>query len=237
MKNILLISLLIITSLAACKKDDPTTTSHDLSIELQHEIEGFALQWDSLWFANSLNQTFGVSTLKYFISDIYAFTNGDSILLKEIHYVDAQDSSTLNFSAIIPADKNIDMIKFRFGISKAKNIDGMFKNPPESNMVWPINMGGGYHYMKFEGKFIDQNNQIDNFQAHSGPLMMADYSVLQVLPSNFTMTSDKSIKLIFELDKVLGDPNALDLSDVSGIMGNDAMQQKLFENCHSAFRL
>jgi hypothetical protein len=35
-------------------------------------------------------------------------------------------------------------------------------------MEWPIMMGGGYHYMKLEGKF-DSAAIVKNYQTHTGP--------------------------------------------------------------------
>lgn len=45
----------------------------------------------------------------------------------------------------------------------------------------PVPMGGGYHYMKLEGRH-DSSGTTKNYQAHMGPTMGNDYHVSVTLP-------------------------------------------------------
>lgn len=46
----------------------------------------------------------------------------------------------------------------------------MFVNPPESYMFWPEFLGGGYHYMKLNGKWLEDGQTIETtpFNCHLG---------------------------------------------------------------------
>ena len=59
-------------------------------------------------------------------------------------------------------------ISFTFGIGEDKNHTLMYVNPPESLMFWPEFLGGGYHYMKLNGKWLDSNQQVSPFNFHLG---------------------------------------------------------------------
>ena len=88
---------------------------------------------------------------------------------RDINFIDLDMPSTLTWNVYdsIPAGL-YDSITFIFGINEEKNQSHIFVNPPESNMEWPDVIGGGYHYMMFNGKWVDTLSQIENFNFHMG---------------------------------------------------------------------
>jgi len=44
----------------------------------------------------------------------------------------------------------------------------MFLNPPERDMFGPEFLGGGYYYMKLNGKWLAENNEVKPFNFHLG---------------------------------------------------------------------
>lgn len=51
---------------------------------------------------------------------------------------------------------------------KKKNQPMIFVNPPESFMFWPAYLGGGFHYMKLNGKWINDEGETKVFNFHLG---------------------------------------------------------------------
>jgi hypothetical protein len=62
---------------------------------------------------------------------------------------------------------NYEKVSFTFGISEAKNQSLMFVNPPERDMFWPDVLGGGYHYLKLNGKWLAAKNLVIPFKTYN----------------------------------------------------------------------
>ncbi len=213
-----------------CKDDDLVEQDSKLTLTVNPQLYGNLIEFDSAKYQNELNEKFEVSTLKYFLSSIYLHNqDGDSVLLKDVQYFDGRDLDGHRFEVNLKNGKYT-MMTVYFGIPASENITNRFNNPPESQMVWPVAMGGGYHYMKFEGKFLDTNQLTKNFQLHTGPTMGNDFSVRYEFPLNLDVDHDSNIELLVHLDRWLNSPNVLSFEVLSMIMGNMEMQMKLKAN-------
>ena len=152
---------------SSAQKDDGSCSyspSYLSEFTFMHEINGDSFLFDTLLYLHPAGQTFSVQTLKYFISNLVLYkSNGDSVYLDMTHYVDAKNASSSTFKyAQSIENTNYIGIAFIFGLDPSKNVSGAFNNPPESLMEWSVPMGGGYHYMKLEGKY-DSLGLIKNY--------------------------------------------------------------------------
>ncbi|MCP4457755.1 MAG: hypothetical protein GY816_06985 [Cytophagales bacterium] len=241
MKKSITLSLLLgslLATFSSCNEDENNRVS--LSFEFAHKIGDETLEFDEIKYTNAAGNEYSVVTLKYFISDITLHrSGGEAVLIDEAHYIDATDTTTLSFAMEdeISSD-DYSQISFVFGLNETKNIAGSFPNAPESNMEWPLAMGSGYHYMKLEGKF-DSSGDIENYQCHTGPTMGNQYCVDVVLSeSSFTaIGNDLTIQIVMDINSWWKNPNTLDLSDVTMIMGNETMQQNITENGAGVFSI
>ena len=167
-----LISILLISS---CKTDtDPVEDQFGkLRFSFVHRIDGQPIVFDEMKYTNEAGNNYLVNEIQYFISDVILHKNNGSELMldawEDIHYVDTdiENTQTYAFKDEIPLG-NYSKITFTFGINEQKNQSLMFINPPESYMFWPELLGGGYHYMKLNGKWLDTLNQISPFNFHLG---------------------------------------------------------------------
>lgn len=235
-KIALSLTFVVLLGFTACNKNENTEVQ--LSFQFNHLVDGEAVEFDVIRYGNAFGNQYSVSTLKYFVSNITMHkSDGSSILFDDEHYVDARDNSTLIYmpTAKIPVG-DYTGISFVFGLDSVKNVTGRFLNPPESLMEWPITMGGGYHYMKLEGKF-DSATVVKNFQAHTGPTMgNANYFEVSLSGSAFSCSCENvTIAINMDINKWWQNPNTLDLNEMSAVMGNRAMQQKLKENGNDVF--
>jgi hypothetical protein len=123
-----------------------------------------------------------------------------------------------------------DSISFTFGITEEKNISLMFVNPPERDMFWPDVLGGGYHYMKLNGKWMDEgmiHNNPFEFHLGIGQIYSGDsidvnditgfvHNNFQVtLPnSSFQMSAGDTLNMIItmNIEQWFTDPNNIDLA-------------------------
>ncbi len=233
--TITLVALLSL-SISCTKESEEETTS--LYFEFTHSMGSQALIFDTIQYTNTFGNEYSVATLQYFVSEIeLTHSDGHMINLDHAYYLDARNEEGLSFKALdeIPTG-SYTKLSFVFGLSEEKNTNGAYVNPPESLMEWPLPMGGGYHYMKLEGKH-DSLNTIKNFQAHTGRLMETSHTIRVDLNLQAQATDGNPLTLVFNMDinQWWEEPNILDLNAMSGIMGNENMQQRLQENGATVF--
>lgn len=247
---ILVLATLLPIVFTSCRKENKNTV---LAIEFTHSIGNKAFVKDSLQYVNAAGNRYEVNELQYFISDIVLLKkDGEYVAITAdsgIHYVDIDipGSLTWNIVQAIPTG-DYTSVSFTFGINEAKNKTGLFVNPPERDMFWPDLMGGGYHYMKMNGHWVDTLNQLTPFNFHIGVGMMdggiagmgfvQNYFTVRVPISGFKPTSGANQKLILNMDIAswFETPNLWDWNIIGGqIMQNQASMRMACENGADAF--
>ncbi|MDA3944695.1 MAG: hypothetical protein PF694_14275 [Bacteroidetes bacterium] len=168
-----IISILLIIS--ACQKTDEPATFGQIAFEVHHEVDGENLNTDALIYTNGAGNRYMVNEIQWFISNLTLIgADGSNTELMEsseenIFYIDTDIEESWHFKANkpIPAGR-YSGLRFTFGLDKALNKSHRFVNPPESFMFWPTYLGGGYHYMKLNGKWINTLGINEPFNFHLG---------------------------------------------------------------------
>ena len=216
----------------------------------KHEVNGFELQKGAMNYTNLAGNLYEVDELQYFISEVTLKTAAGQLLPiysdSAIHYIDINIPSTLEWN---PKDRwpvtDYESITFVFGINEAKNKTGFFVNPPERDMFWPDLMGGGYHYMKMNGKWQAEGDTIKPFNLHLG-IGMSDYGSTFVqnyfsvtLPLNVQAgTLSNKFTITMDIEKWFEAPNVWNWNVTGGqTMQNQSAMHKACENGASAFRI
>ena len=114
----------------------------------------------------------------YVISDLKLYCeNGDVIYLDNYYFLNLDEIDSLEINDIsLPC--MCDSISFTFGFSNSQNISNIYINEPNNFhnlMFWPDVMGGGYHYMKLEGRYYNSNQEEQFYNTHTGRLDGVDY--------------------------------------------------------------
>jgi hypothetical protein len=251
----------------SCKKD-PEVTEPDqdygrIVLKFTHHVSNQPLITDSIYYLNAAGNNYGVQEIQYFISDITLnkATGGTYTITDKngIHYIDTDIPSThtWNVADAIPAT-NYSSVSFTFGISESKNQSNMFVNPPESNMFWPEFLGGGYHYLKFNGQWIDTvgSTRLFNYhlgigQIYGGGVITPDsikgfvqnYFTLTLPASSFVLDSagTREIEIVMQVDSWLDTPHAWDFNDAVNygwsIMQSQIAMQAAKENGADVFKI
>jgi hypothetical protein len=263
MKNslpVLVIFFLLAT--VSCKKDDSINTTNDsgkINLHFRHRVQGDPLQTDSLIYVNAAGNQYMINELQYFISDVKLHnTDGSTVLIKawdDIHYIDSDIPSTQTWYVQddIPAG-NYSSMSFTFGIPDDKNISFMYVNPPEKDMFWPEFLGGGYHYLKLNGKWKDTTNTETPFDFHLGRGQIYAGGVITVdsitgfidnsfvisLPASFTISKDQTLNITIDMnvESWFDSPHIWDFNYWgSYIMQNQDAMQKVRENGADVFSI
>jgi hypothetical protein len=256
MKKIVIYSMaiLLLTSLISCKDENPETGN--ISITFEELVDNYPLVVDTPMYVNEANNEYLISEVQYFISNVKLYyQDGSTHLIQQdsgIHYRDTDIPETKKW--VINDDVPtgiIDSIVFTFGLDEETNKSGLFVNPPESNMFWPDELGGGYHYMKLNGKWRSVNSEVNPFNFHLGIGQTYDtlgnvtgfvqnyfkVSVFLQVFSSFIIsvqpgqTSDLAIGM--NIESWFKTPNTWDFNTMGGMMMQN--QEALNAACENGF--
>jgi len=242
---IIAVVIILATSHFGCRKEDKLTK---ISIEFTHSVGNKVFIKDSLQYINAAGNHYEVNDLQYFVSEIILHkSDGEAITIttdNAIHYVDIDIPGTIswNIGQAIPTG-DYTSVSFTFGLNEAKNKTGLFVNPPERDMFWPDAMGGGYHYMKMNGQWVDTLNQLTPFNFHLGIGMMdiafvQNFFTVQIPNSGVNLTAGGDHKLILNMDIAswFETPNLWDWNVIGGqIMQKQWAMKMACENGADAF--
>jgi hypothetical protein len=224
-------------------------------------VDGNPLVTDSMKYTNAAGNEYFITEVQYFISKLKIHYN-DGIVHEisqdeGIHYVDTDIPGTKEWAITqdVPAGF-IDSITFIFGMDEADNVSGRFTDPPESNMFWPEELGGGYHYMKLNGKWLTTNSDLWPFNFHLGIGQLYDQQgeVTGFVQNYFTATCYLAIYSSFlaeikpdqvnhfsinmNIESWFATPNLWDFDDMGGMMmQNQQAQQAARENGFDVFNI
>ncbi len=229
--------------LAAC-------TDHDkhgaITLYVLHEVDGTSLVMDNLNYANEAGNPYLVNEVQWFISNLELENcNGDCIRLMETWYIDTNIPGSQSIGISDVPLGSYRTIRFTFGLNDADNQSGVFNNPPESNMFWPDELGGGYHYMKLNGKYQTSDSLLAPLAIHLGRGQNAeltefyDNSFVVELPIELDVYEGKDypVGIIMNINKWFRDPYIYDFNTFgSAIMQNQEAQSILKANGNGVFQ-
>jgi hypothetical protein len=200
---------------SGCAEDGADPAFGKLSINFEHMLNGQNVIYDDMRYINAAGNEYEVTEVQWFISDIVLVKPDGNEWQPEgedfAHYVDTNLPETLvwHFSDQVPAG-TYSAIKMTFGLKGEKNIPGAFPNQPESNMAWPINLGGdngGYHYMKLNGFWKNTLGEREPFNFHLGvgPRYDESGNVKEFVQNWFEITIPNSSFSIAENESLVAD--------------------------------
>ena len=225
----------------SCKKDTPLPQPkvNELQLSIQYNIDNVSYVTNINKYINQAGNHFSISRVSYYLSQIKLIkSDNSSVLVKEYQYVDADNTSSnkLIFNSI-PIGDYIG-IKFNIGLDSLHNISDALPTTMENiNMAWPQMMGGGYHFLKIEGNFLDSLGQSFGYAMHLGTNVCL---IPIMLNKKFTVSADSklSFNLVMNINEWYKNPNIFDFNkDGNYIMGNMMLMKKITENGIDVFTL
>ncbi|MCK9481693.1 MAG: hypothetical protein M0R38_08045 [Bacteroidia bacterium] len=231
MKKLTLILLTTaLVSIWGCKKE-PKTGNGNINAKVTYNVDGTALITDTFAYTSAAGYSYKISRMEYFLSGFkLKHENGTMYSSNKILYLNALKPATNSFSLKeIPSGKYTE-IYFYFGLDSAHNISRTLDaNIDMANMSWPDMMGGGYHFMKFEGTYKN-NNKDEGFAMHIGN----NKNLIEIhIKHNVEITIDNTttLNLALNLNEWFKNPEVYDfVLDGSYSMNNPVAMQKLKRN-------
>jgi hypothetical protein len=239
MKNILTFLCLSIFILYSCSSEEENI---NITLNFTHNWDGVAItdkDLNELKFTNANGEKVSIENLRYLISNI--------------NLVDAKNYQLINFSENTGTSINVSdategtyTLSFRFGFSDEDNIDGEYQDLNSVSFNVPGMLGGGYHYMQFDGKYIDNKDEEAGFNYHSiravdktdpDNLKFEDTS-FEVNLGTVTISNNTEVEVKVNLAEWFKNPNPWDLNELNTVlMPNFKAQKAMSQNGKGVFSL
>lgn len=221
-----------------------------LTFSFSHHFDGTAVtanDFNQLNYVNANNDTLSISKLRYLISDVRLLkTNGDTVALEGYQLVDLANGTGLTFAPAGELDlEEYTAIIFNFGFDAEDNVDNAYADLNSASWNVPSMLGGGYHYMQLEGKFIDNNHDTTNYAYHTiraadnsvTPLLLQETYITTTL-GGINLTGDATIEIEMNIAEWFKNPNTWDLDSLNTmLMPNFNAQIMMSENGQNVFSL
>ncbi len=254
MKPRLLAIMLALLAVACTKPKEKA----EISLNLGYEVNGKSLVTDTLCYENEAGNQFLITEIQWFLSNIELKNEAgdwmmlhqpglaDTLDISRVYYIDTDipESQTLHSSPVKP--DHYTAIRFTFGLDESDNQTGLFTDPPESEMFWPDMLGGGYHYMKLNGKYLNSEGRLAPMAIHLGIGQNEDctefyqnYFIVE-LPIEFNVKANtkNQLDLTMVIDNWFRNPHTIDFNEFgSHIMQNQTAQRLLNGNGKDVFRI
>jgi len=208
-------------------------------------------EFNSIAYINANGEELSLTKLQYSISDVrFYLANGDSVYIEgSYNLIDLEDESSLlyNLSSLIDVDLTalnvFTGVGFNYGFDENDNTSGAYADLNAASWGWPDMIGGGYHQMKMEGKFLDATGSEVSYAYHNGSATKnaadqfeSNYRFIKLANSDFDLTGNTTIEIKMNIANWYTNPNTWDLNVLnSTLMPNYDAQKMMTQNAVDVF--
>lgn len=237
MKKIIL--FLCVIAFFSCSEEEENIL---VTLNFTHNWDGIPitkLDFNELKFTNANGEQLSIEKLRYVLSNI------NLVGAKNKHLIDIGENTGLLLT-ISDVNSGATNLKFTFGFKDEDNKDGIYQDLNSVNFNVPGMLGGGYHYMQFDGKYLDTNNQEAGFNYHAiravnrvnpDNLVFRDTS-FEVDLGTVTITNNTTIEIKMNVAEWFKNPNTWNLNELNTVlMPNFDAQILMNQNGKSVFSL
>lgn len=248
MKQFLILLLSIV--LFSCSSDnDELIKQVSIKVNFTQNWDGTSIEKSDLStteYTNKLGTKLTIKELKYLISRI-TLTDGakKSITLSETRneeeknykLIDITNSETLTFNSSEKISEGTYNLSMTFGFNNDDNYNTIYKDL--ANWIVQPMLGGGYHYMQIDGKYLNSSNIQSNFNYHAiRAVDKTDPANLKFEDTFFTVDlgtvsikNNATIEIKMDVDEWFKNPNEWDLNTLNTmLMPNFEAQKQMSAN-------
>lgn len=260
MKKIV-IAVTAIVLMASCKKEEATIpcvladNSPNVNFMFEQNYNGTAVtsaDFGTTTYTNEMGTNHTITKLQYLVSNfILHKTNGEKVIVGGYNLVDLADADSKMYTPTtkIPAGSYTG-VSLTFGFNQDDNISGKYPDLNAASWSWPMMIGGGYHFMKFEGMFTDNTGSQTGFAYHNGTASKMDEFGRRTPEQNFFTVrlwdffggfeivegNNTTIQINANLAEWFRYPNVWDLDEYHAmLMPNYTAQKMMNQNGRNVF--
>lgn len=241
MKKISALLFLVILLFCSCDKEEENIS---LTLKFTHNWNGVPVtnqDFNTFKFTTANGENISIERLRYLISNISLAEESANN-----HFLIDVGKNAENLIPIKDVLSNNNKLTFTFGLTDSENIDGSYQDLNSVNFNVPGMLGGGYHYMQFDGKYKDTNNQDANFNYHViRAVDTSDPTNLKFEDTSFTVDlgiieikNNTTIEISMNIAEWFTNPNTWDLNVLNTVlMPNFEAQKQMSANGKTVFRV
>ncbi len=251
MKTIIPIFLIFIFSMLSCNEDkDDKVSQANVAFNFNHNWDGTPVtnaDFNTIKFTNANGEQLSISKLRYLISNIiFEKSTGEIFVIDGYHLVDVTNNTNLSFAptTIIPTGAYT-KVSFTFGFNNDDNYKGDYADLNSASWIVPEMLGGGYHFMQLEGRFIDNTAAETGYAYHTiravdnskTPQEFQD-TFFEVNLGAITIVNNAIFNVEMNIAEWFKNSNPWDLNVLNNtLMPNFNAQVMMFENGQNVFSL
>lgn len=225
-------------SFLSCKKDPPLSANYtSAKFKVDVTCDGQNVLLDSFMNTNLSGNLYLIHRINFYISNITLFSQTSFYGSSAEFYIDPFLPSNNSFTLdSIPVGEYTEL-EFTLGLEPEKNRSyALAPNMNNVNMLWPESMGGGYHFLKMEGLFIDNVGIAHGYGIHLG---RNENKVRIHLKENMIqLQKQQTYDLRLNSNEVFESPHTYDLNtETSYTMSDSFAMKKIKENLNNAFAI
>ena len=233
----------------SCNKDKDVSQVQ-ITFKFSHNWDGTAVSnanFNSIIYTNANGEDLSISKLRYLISKItFKKSSGETFILDGYNLVDVTNNTNQSFAPItsIP-DGDYSKVSFTFGFDNDDNYNENYIDLNSASWNVPELLGGGYHYMQLEGKFIDNTTTETGYAYHtiravdnSGATQVFQDTFFEVDLGAINITNNTTFNIEMNIAEWFKNPNTWDLNVLNQmLMPNSSAQIMMYENGQNVFNL
>ncbi|PWK20337.1 MbnP family protein [Xanthomarina spongicola] len=255
MKKIIALFSIIFT-IVSCSDDDNNTPNNvpqnvNTTFNFTHNWDGTAVSsadFNNIQFTNANGEEMSIEKLRYLISNVTFYkSNGETIVIDGYNLIDVTNDSELTYTPNIDIPTgSYENVSFTFGFNNEDNYNNNY--PDLNSALWnvPDMMGGGYHYMQLEGKYINTIDVETGYAYHAiravnmsnAPDLLFQDTFFTVNLGPVNITNNISFNIEMNIAEWFKNPNQWDLNVLYNmLMPNFDAQVMIYENGQNVFSL
>lgn len=233
--------------LCTCQKPyvEPEEKTGTVTVTFTNVIKGSPVGLNSTEHSNVFGETYKISKLKYYVSNVSTHFSGvnNAAEKESYHLIDESKPASLTFSFAAKVNK-YNTLQFMLGVDSLRNVSGAQTGAldPLNDMFWTWN--SGYIMAKMEGTSPQSTQVNNNVEYHiggfSGINNVLKYITL-AMPSStiIDIREGKNTTVIIEADfnKWWQNPNDLKIADNAVCVSPGALAKKVADNYSKMFTI
>lgn len=253
-KTIALLSFVL--TIISCSSDDNNTANNvpqnvNTTFSFTSNWDGTAVSsadFNTIQFTNANGEEMSIEKLRYLISNVtFHKSNGETIVIDGYNLVDVTNDTDLTYSPNVDIPTgSYENVSFTFGFNNDDNYNNSY--PDLNSVLWnvPDMMGGGYHYMQLEGKFINALDVETGYAYHAiravnmsnAPDLLFQDTFFTVNLGSVNISNNITFNIEMDIAEWFKNPNQWNLNVLNNmLMPNFDAQVMMYENGQNVFSL
>lgn len=219
--------------LPSCETDHDTLTGVEVTMRTAHHVDGTPLEFDTMTYVNAQGNHYSVTRLQYYLHGLRLIGTADHTVA-DAFLVNGRENLPIRLSNV-PVG-HYSGISLVMGLVPEANVSGGLPGTVANmQMVWPDQMGGGYHFLKLEGRYSPSfTANTHGYAIHLGNNGCQVYATVN---QAFDVQEGTEFTLHLNLNETFHGPNPYDLDSANYTMGDMHYMQLVAANLSDAFTL